>query len=244
MMNPQLPGLRRVRKPLALVFFLLLAPAALFAQNSAASSATSLTADQFAGTYKGNAKSPAGDISLTLEIKSEKGKVSGRLALPQSEQQITSSEIVGDKLTLKLGSGDSAATLTLQPRDDKLVGAWTMGGQVRAVELKKVPAATELSGADVLSGEWDGAADVQGEALPFTLNLKVEGEKVTGGSSSQLGSSTISSGSWKDGKLFFLLDSPNGQIAMMASLTDGKLIGDFDFSGVMQGKWVAVKRKP
>jgi hypothetical protein len=244
MMNPQLPRLRRVQKPVALVFFLLLAPAALFAQNSAASSATPLTADQIAGTYKGNAKSPAGDMNLTLEIKSEKSKISGRLASPQNEQLITSSEIADGRLTLKLGSGDGAATLTLQPRDDKLVGVWTTGGQARAVELKKVPAVTEPSVADVLSGEWDGAADVQGEALPFTLNLKVEGEKVTGGSSSQLGSSTISSGSWKDGKLVFLLDSPDGQIAMMASLTDGKLIGDFDFSGVMQGKWVAVKRKP
>ena len=37
----------------------------------------------------------------------------------------------------------------------------------------------------------------------FLLTLKVDGETVTGGSSSQLGDSAIKSGTWKDGKLAF-----------------------------------------
>ena len=234
---------KRLHKLLTALFLLLLAPSALFAQGGAAPSPTPLSPDQFAGNYKGIAKSPPGDISLTLELKTEKGKISGRLVAPQNEQQVTSSEIAGDKLTLKLGSGADAATLTLQPREDKLVGEWTTGGQKRDVELKKVPAATEPSAAEMLTGEWDGAADVQGQAFPFSLTLKVEGEKVTGGSSSQLGTSTITVGTWKDGKLAFVLQSNDAQIAMVATLVDGKLIGDYDFSGQTQGKWVATKRK-
>jgi hypothetical protein len=233
---------KRLHKSLTAFFFLLFAPLAVFAQGGAAPSPTPLTMDQFVGNYKGTAKRAGGDISFTLEIKSENGKAAGRLTAPEHpELQITSGEIVGKKLTLKLSSAANAGTLVLQPLDDKLVGEWQSGGHTGAVELKKVP--TEPSAAEMLSGEWDGAADVQGQAFPFTLTLKVEGEKVTGSSSSQLGTSTITAGTWKDGKLAYVLESPNGQIAMIATLVDGKLIGDYDYSGQAQGKWVATKRK-
>jgi hypothetical protein len=102
----------------------------------------------------------------------------------------------------------------------------------------------EPSAAELLSGEWDAAADAQGQAFPFTLTLKVEGEKVTGASSSSLGNSTISTGTWKDGKLAIVLDAANGPIALIATMTDGKLVGDYDFAGQLQGKWVATKKKP
>jgi hypothetical protein len=59
-----------------------------------------------------------------------------------------------------------------------------------------------------------------------------------------LGESKISTGSWKDGKLNFQLDSSNGAIIMSATLVEGKLTGEFDYAGQMQGRWVAVKKKP
>ncbi|HEX5965663.1 MAG TPA: hypothetical protein VFY51_07015, partial [Pyrinomonadaceae bacterium] len=93
-----------------------------------------------------------------------------------------------------------------------------------------------------LNGEWDGVADAQGQPFPFLLKLKVEGETVTGSSSSQLGESQIKSGSWKDGKLVFELEGQNGVITMSATVVEGKLSGEFDFAGQLQGKWVAVKK--
>jgi len=242
-------------KPVAVFFLLLLSPLALFAQDGPAT-AKPATADQFAGNYKGTAKSPDGDVALTLEIKSDKGKISGRLITPQGEQPFTSGEVVDGKLTIKFGAGSGASQLALQLRDDKAVGEWKAVGSARAVELKKVPTATEAaaaevkkpatepSAADTLSGEWDAAADVQGQAFPFSLAMKVDGDKVTGESNSQLGNSTISSGSWKDGKLALVLEGSNGQIALIATMVDGKLVGDFDYAGQLSGKWVAVKKKP
>lgn len=243
-------------KPVVVFFLLLLSPLALFAQDGPATTAKPPTAEQFAGNYKGAAKSPEGDVALTLEIKSDKGKISGRLVTPEGEQPFTSGEVVDGKLTIKLGGGSGAGQLALQLRDDKAVGEWKTGGLARAVEFKKVPAVTdaaaaevkkpetEPAAAEVLSGEWDAAADVQGQAFPFELSLKVEGDKVTGTSSSQMGNSTISSGSWKDGKLVLVLEGANGQIALIAAMVDGKLAGDFDYSGQLSGKWVATKKKP
>ena len=244
----------QISKPIAAFFLLLLLPLVLFAQGGSPA-VQPATGDQFGGNYKGSAKSPDGDIALTLDIKSEHGKISGRLITPQGEQPFTSGDIVDGKLTIKLGSGSGASVLALQLRDGKPVGDWKAGGRTRAVEFQRVIVATdgpvvevkkspEPSGAELLSGEWDAAADAQGSAFPFTLTLKVEGDNVTGSSSSQLGTSTISTGTWKDGKLAIVLDSANGQIALIATVVDGKLVGDYDFAGQLQGKWVATKKKP
>ena len=247
-MKSHSPNSKSLSKKLAGFVLLLLSPLVLFAQPGKAPSA-----EQFAGSYQGAAKDPAGAIPLTLEIKSESGKLSGRLIAPKSEHPFTSNELVDGKLTAKIGAGDTAGTLVLQSRDNKLVGEWKQGGQTRAVEFEKVPAspaaaevkkAPEASAAELLSGEWEAAADANGQAFPFTLTLKVDGDKVRGGSSSQLGESTISSGTFKDGKLAVVLDGANGQVALIGAIVDGKLVGDFDYAGQLQGKWVATKKKP
>jgi hypothetical protein len=113
----------------------------------------------------------------------------------------------------------------------------TSKGGEGTVELHKVVV-------DEISGQWDAVADAQGQPFPFTLTLKLEGEKVTGSSSSQLGDSPVSSGSWKDGKLSIMLEGGAGQIALAATMIDGKLSGDYDFAGQLSGKWVAIKKKP
>jgi len=198
------------------------------------------TSDPWAGNYKGTAKMDSGEASVTLEIKSANDKFSGRAVSGDKQYAIASGKVEGDKLTIKFGEGDDG-TMTVHKVEDKLVGDWVRGAQKGTVELKKyVP---EVFTAEMLNGEWEAVADAQGQAFPFSLVLKVEGENVTGSSSSQLGNSTISKGTWKDGKLVFVLDSSGGQIAMVATMIEGKLAGDFDYQGQMSGKWVAVKKK-
>jgi hypothetical protein len=233
---------RRVSKPVAVFFLLLLSPVMLLAQGE--SGKTTPTPDQIAGTYKGTAKVPAGEMDLTLEIKSENGKLSGHLVAKKTEHPFTLAELVNGKLTIKLVSAPAPVTLVLEQKDDGLVGDWKAGAEAVPVVFTRVPPANTASAADLLSGEWDAAADAQGQAFPFTLTLKVEGDKVTGSSSSSLGYSTVSSGSWKDGKLAIVLDAANGPIALIATMIDGKLVGDYDFAGQLQGKWVAIKKKP
>jgi len=226
---------------LAVVTLLLLAPVALFAQDD---SSAKRAADLFVGKYKGAVKTTGGNFDLSLEIKSENTKLSGSVVTPKDEQTFPPTELTDGKLKIKLGSVNAPETLLLQVRDGKLVGDWQAGKETRAVELERVLAVNTPAVPDPLSGEWDAAADAQGEAFPFTLILRVVGEKVTGSSSSQLGQSTISTGSWKDGKLAVILESANGQIALIATLVDGKLVGDYDYSGQLQGKWVAARKKP
>ena len=211
----------------------LLVPAIVLGQGAV--STNQKTSTPLTGKYEGTAKSPDGDVKLTLELMDDSGKFSGLATTPHGTYKVAKGHIVDGVLTLEFET--PPAKLSLRQKDDKLVGELTVDGKTGAVELRRVVK-------DEISGEWDAAADAQGQPFPFTLSLKVDGEKVTGSSSSQLGTSTISSGNWKDGKLALVLESGNGQIALMATLDNGKLVGDYDFAGQFSGKWSAVKKKP
>lgn len=194
------------------------------------------TSTSFAGKYEGTAKGSDGEVRLTLELVDEAGKVSGQITSPHGVYKIVKAELADGVLTLDAEGTNTRGKMTLRQKGDTLAGDFTSDGKTGPVEFKKTIK-------DELSGEWEAVADAQGQPFPFVLTLKVEGEKVTGSSSSQLGTSPISSGTWKDGKLAVVMEGGAGQIALMASMIEGKLSGDYDFAGQLSGKWVAIKKK-
>jgi hypothetical protein len=203
-----------------------------------------------AGTYEGTVKMPNGqEGKVSLELKSEGGKITGRAIHGPKTVEITDAKLENGTLTLHF---DKDHMYVAKVDGDKLVGEISDGPQKIAVELKKVtpaaaapatPAAATAAPAAVnLNGQWDAVADANGQPFPFLLTLKIEGEKVTGNSSSQLGESVVKDGTWKDGKLVFSLEGQNGVISMSATVIEGKLSGEFDYAGQLQGRWVAVKK--
>jgi hypothetical protein len=209
--------------------------------------------DTVSGKYEGVAKSEAmGDIPLTVEIKNDNGKLSGKIDSPQGPAPITSGTFADGKITMKFDAGGSEGTVTAMLTGDKISGKWELGGQGGTLELKRAGAmaaapASSAGGStatagDPISGDWDGSADAQGTEIPFTLKLKLEGDKLTGSSDSAQGSATITKGTFAGGKLTFSMDTPNGAIGFTGTLSGGKITGDFDFAGQMTGKWQAKKK--
>ncbi len=203
-----------------------------------------------AGTYEGNVKMPNGqDGKVSLELKTEAGKITGRAIHGPRTVEITEAKLDKDTLTLHF---DKDHAFVAKVDGDKLIGEMSDGAQKIPIELKKVtpaaaaaPAAAPAAAAPAavnLDGQWDAIADANGQPFPFLLVLKVEGDKVTGNSSSQLGESVVKDGSWKDGKLVFQLEGQNGTISMSATVVEGKLSGEFDYAGQLQGRWAAVKK--
>ena len=204
------------------------------------------------GTYEGMVKRPGATVEekVTLELKSEGGKITGRATHGDKSAEVTGGKFENGTLTLSFGKD---ATFTAKVEGDKLVGEAVHGTDRTKMELKKVTpgataapatpaAAAPAAGPVNLTGEWDAIADANGQPFPFLLVLKVDGENVTGSSSSQLGDSTVKAGTWKDGKLVFQLEGQNGLISLSATVVEGKLSGEFDYAGQLQGKWVAVKK--
>lgn len=199
------------------------------------------------GTYEGMVKRPGAtaEEKIALELKSEGAKVTGRAIHGDKSVDITEGKFENGTLTLKFGADHS---FTGKVDGDKIIGEGMDRAQKIPLELKKVtpaaaaPAAAPAAGAVNLNGQWEAVADANGQPFPFLLVLKVEGETVTGNSSSQLGESVVKSGTWKDGKLVFQLEGQNGTISMSATVVEGKLSGEFDYSGQLQGRWVAVRK--
>ena len=201
------------------------------------------------GTYEGMVKRPnaTAEEKVSLVLKSEGGKITGRATHGTMTADVTDGKYENGTLTLTFGND---AKFLGKVDGDKLIGDGIHGTDKVHMELKKVvPAAAAApatpaapAAAFNLNGQWDAVADANGQPFPFLLTLKVDGEAVSGGSSSQLGEATLKNGTWKDGKLSFELEGSSGTIAMSATVIDGKLSGEFDYSGQLQGKWVAVKK--
>lgn len=227
-----------------------------FLLGSIVALAQSTVPSTLAGTYEGMVKRPGAtaEEKVSLELKTEGGKISGQAKHGTMIADITDGKFENGTLTLSFGND---AKFVAKVDGDKLVGEAVHGTEKSAIELKKVtPAASAApatapaaaapaaapAGAVNLNGQWDAVADANGQPFPFLLTLKIDGEAVSGSSSSQLGEATVKGGSWKDGRLSFQLEGSNGTISMSATVIDGKLSGEFDYSGQLQGKWVAVKK--
>ena len=204
--------------------------------------------DKLSGNYEGTIKGQTEKVSLNLKVESP--KLSGRVQVGEKSYELTHGGVTDRTLTLffKEGSLDGVVD------GDKLTGELRIGSEKKLIELKRVGTKSETRAAAAapataaapvnLNGEWEGMADANGQPFPFLLTLKIDGEKVTGGSSSQLGEASIKDGTWKDGKLSFSLDGTNGTIVMNATVIEGKLSGEFDYAGQLSGKWVAVRKNP
>lgn len=221
-------------KLITLLLTFLLGATAAFAQGSPG----------IVGNYEGSLKGQA----VTLEVKNTDGKLGGWFKSGEKSYELTEAAVNGEG-TLSLTFGKDGK-LDGKTDGTKISGNWIVGAEKSPIELKRVAAAAApsavpaASGTVNLNGDWEAVADANGQPFPFLLTLKIEGERVTGGSSSQLGEASIKEGVWKDGKLSFQLEGTNGTITMSATVVEGKLAGEFDYAGQLSGKWVAVRKNP
>lgn len=197
------------------------------------------TFGSFDGTVKGQTE------KVQLHLKGDATKLVGRVLVGDKSYDITQGAITDGMISLVFKEGK----LTGKIDGDTLTGDLMVGSDKKAIELKRVPPVPAVPAVPatpdakfVPNGQWEAVADANGQPFPFLLVLKVEGETVTGNSSSQLGDAPLKDGSWKDGKLSFVLEGSNGNISMVATVVDGKLSGEFDYAGQLQGKWVAVRK--
>jgi hypothetical protein len=192
----------------------------------------------WAGKYEGIIKNDLGEQQkLTLDLMEDAGKYSGTFNTNKGSFKILKGQMANGTLTLDIEKpGGGSAPMAFKKSPEGLTATFTEAGKNITIDFRK-------AAADEISGEWEAVADAQGQAVPFTLVLKLDGEKLTGSSNSQLGSSTVSSGTWKDGKLAVVLDTGGGNITLVATMVEGKLSGEYDYMGQGSGKWVAQKKK-
>jgi hypothetical protein len=235
----------------------LLVIALLVAASSAASAATYVQdKNNVSGKYKGIAKSEAmGDLPITVDLKNTGGKLSGAIETAQGSAPITGGTVdeATGAIKMTFDAGGTEGTVTATIKDGVITGKWDLGGMGGPLELKKdgamatapsTPATTApaAGGAAAFGGDFECTADVMGQAMPFTLKLKQEGDKITGESTSDQGTTPISNGKAAGSKLTFSLDTPQGAIGFTSELKEGKMAGKYDFAGQMTGDFSCKKK--
>jgi hypothetical protein len=244
-------------------------PVNALAQATQAS--TPVKPEALAGTYQGTASSPNGDMQLMVTLKYEKGAFSGTIEHSQGDPiAITGGTLTGDRLVLSFDMSGASGTITCTVKDPARVeGTWTMGTESGTVALTRAagdaakpatdkaaagaaaPAVAGAGGqkpsagtsADPITGQWDGVTGNSDMSVPFTMRLKLEGDKVTGDVSSDQGGAPLSTGTWKDGALIMSFElSGMGTVTMTGAIQEGKLVGSLDIAGQMQMQWAAVKK--
>ena len=167
------------------------------------------------GTYEGMVKRPGAtaEEKVSLQLKNDGEKITGRATHGTMAADVTDGKLENGTLTLNFGKD---AKFVGKVDGDKLVGEAVHGTEKVPMELKKVtpaaaitpeaPTATAGRGTVDLSGQWEAVADANGQPFPFLLSLKIDGENVSGNSSSQLGEAQVKNGTWKDGQPVFQLE--------------------------------------
>jgi hypothetical protein len=208
--------------------------------------APALKLDDLGGTWEGVSKGSNGEVPVKIELLTAGGKITGSINAPTIVVAVTNGTIEGDVVKFVLDAGGMAGTMTGKlVAPGKLEGAWEISSESGTVVLTKAGAASAASAGTVtLGGEWAGEAMVQGQAMPITLLIKVDGETVSGEIQSAMGRTPFTSASYKDGLLSFTFPYAGGEpVSMGGKILDGKLTGVFDYnSGEAQGTWWAAKK--
>lgn len=75
----------------------------------------------------------------------------------------------------------------------------------------------------------------------FTLDLRLDGEKITGSVDSDQGGMDITSGTFKEDILEIRLETPQGAYVIKGKLKDGQLAGEITLDGKAHGNWEGKK---
>lgn len=209
-----------------------------------------LKPETLVGRYEGTAVGPDGAaMALFVELKYTDGRFSGYVDAQAAQVSVLGGSLEGDLLTLTIDAGGMAGVMRGKVVDRRIDGTWTLGDMAGSFAIEKVGTSGDTvtassTASDEISGAWLGEADVQGQAMPFMLTLKLDGETVSGDIESAMGKVPLTGGQWKDGTLTLTFPYVGGEpVSMGAQLKDGKLQGVVDYNtGELQGTWVASKK--
>lgn len=106
------------------------------------------------------------------------------------------------------------------------VGAWAFGKGASPEEEK-------------LTGTWEGVAHAQDGDENFTMTLEHNGDQLKGSISTENGQLDITSGSFKNGALEILCETPDAKYHVTGKLKDGQLAGEWTKGEDQKGTWEA-----
>jgi len=216
------------------------------------------TAPTIVGKWNLSVETQNGPNTSVLDMKLDGKKVTGTISSQLGETTVAG-EFAEGKLTFSMAFQGSNGNLQLAfagafKDDSTLVGTMDIAGQGMQLPWKaervkeKTDEKTNPKPALTIVGKWNVSVETQQGPNTSVLDVKLDGKKVTGTLSSQLGETPVE-GEFADGKLTFSISfqgsNGNFQIAFSGAFKeDGTIAGTMDIAGQnMQMPWKAERVK-
>jgi len=159
------------------------------------------------GDWEMSIAAPTGPLPVSGTIKQDGQTISGTLKTTFGPAEIKSAKLEGNDFTISLtvaGEGRSFnATLTGKLDGDKLKGTvaspqgtFDVTGERKATTAKASGGGASTSSPNMAVGDWVLTVNSPQGDLPIDMSLKMDGDKIVGTVSSQLGGGEV-----KDGKI-------------------------------------------
>ena len=212
---------------------------------AAAQGAQPATLESFVGAWEGSAQTPNGDVALRAAFKVQDGKLGGTIESSMGVIAVVASVLADGKLTMTIDFQGAPGTLSCTMLGSGIEGVWAVGDNSGPFRLARPGAAGGAQVGDPISGTWVGEVDIAGQIMPFSMDLRLSGETVSGEMISAAGKVPLTSGSWKDGALQLGFPYTAGEpVSMGARIQEGKLVGVVDYNkGEATGTWTAARKR-
>src|SRR5438034_4300894 len=202
-------------------------------------------AENILGKWVAKAVTPNGPIELELEVKIEGNQLVGTMAGFQGSVPLSNLKFENPDLSLEATLAGATFKLTGMLKDGKFAGNYEqVGADLKGTwtaERKDPP--VPAAGPGEIAGAWTSVAVTPNGDLTATLDLKHEGDKVTGSVSSETGALPIQAASYKENRLQFDVEFGGNRYRIGAVLKDGKLFGQWSsVGGSDSGAWSATRK--
>jgi hypothetical protein len=197
------------------------------------------------GKWVAKAQTPNGPLEMEFELKMEGNQLLGSAAAFQGSFPLNGLKFEDPNLSLEMNLGGMNFRLTGLLKEGRFSGKWEqVGTDVQGTwTAERKSTAITAGTAGSITGIWSSiAVTSQGELL-LTLDLKQDGEKLTGTVSSELGALPIQAATFKGETLQFDLDLNGTIYRTSAVLKDDKFSGRWVNVGTNDGgAWSATRK--
>jgi hypothetical protein len=192
-----------------------------------------------AGKWEITATDPDGaQRRATLELRQEGEKLTGQIVLDSGESlPVSAGKVSGDSISFTIPIGEGDIAVTGKVAGDTVAGEYTMPGGGKGKFTAR------RAGTASLSGRWKVVAkDAEGNEIRSMLDLKVEGDRLTGAISTESGDSApLLEGKVQGDSFSFKIYVGDGNIEVKGRQESGRLVGEFVTPNGSKGTYVATR---
>lgn len=196
---------------------------------------------QLSGKWEITAVDPDGtQRRATLDLKQDAAQLAGTITVETGESlPITEGKVDGNAVSFKIFVGGGEIAVSGSVSGDTVTGAYTLPTGEKGKFTGKRSGGSSAS----LAGKWNVVArDAEGNEMRTTLELKVDGGRLTGVITTESGDSApLVDGRVEDGSFSFRIYVGDGNIEVKGRAENGRLTGEYTTPNGSKGTYVATR---